>query len=155
VDNFDAEMFALAGTSAAAMEWHRQHLHTQCIILLADNQAAIHTITDTGKHPAQLASVIFRKQIDSILQANANVQVKIRWIPRHKGFAGNERVDTIAKVAVNDPPIIHSMITWAREKARRQALKAWQSEWTSLPHANQAAIALRDTLPSLRLNKSL
>jgi hypothetical protein len=67
----------------------------------------------------------------------------------------NEQADAIAKAAVNDPPVIHSTITWAREKAKRRALKAWRNEWTSLPHVNHTAIALRHTPPSLRLNPSL
>jgi ribonuclease HI len=154
-DNFDAEMYALAGASAAAAKRHREHPHTKTFLFLADNQAAINTITDTNDHPAQLASILFRKHIDSILQADATARVEIRWIPGHKGFTGNERADAIAKAAVNDPPITHSTITWAREKAKRRALKAWRSDWSSLPHTNQTAAALRHIPPSLRLNPIL
>jgi ribonuclease HI len=154
-DNYDAEMFALAGASAAASDWIRLHPQTKLIILLADNQAAVRAIVDTNEHPAQLASIIFRKRIDAILQADADIRVEIRWIPGHKGFAGNERADNIAKTAVNKPPIIHSTITWACEKAKHRALKAWQNEWKALPHTNQTATALRDSPPSLRLNKLL
>jgi ribonuclease HI len=154
-DNFDAEMYTLAGASAAATDWHRLHPQTKIATILADNQAAIRTIIDIDEHPAQLASIIFRKHIDSMLQADADVRVEIRWIPGHKGFAGNEQADIIAKAAVNDPPITHSTITWACEKAKRRALKAWRSEWTALPHTNQAAVALRHSLPTLRLNQSL
>jgi ribonuclease HI len=154
-DNFDAEMYALAGASAAAADWHRDHPHAKLISFFTDNQAAIRTIADTNDHPAQLASIIFRKQIDSILQADASARVEIWWIPGHKGFAGNERADAIAKAAVNDPAVVHSTITWAREKAKRRALKAWRNEWSSLPHVNQTAVALRSTPPSLRLNPKL
>jgi ribonuclease HI len=154
-DNFDAEMFVLAGASAAAADWHKDHPHTKLITFLADNQAAIRIITDTNNHPAQLASIIFRRRIDSILQTDASAPVEIWWIPGHKGFAGNERADIIAKMAVADPPIVHSTITWAREKAKSRALKAWRNEWASLPHTNQAATALRLIPPSLRLNPSL
>jgi hypothetical protein len=59
-------MFAIAGAAAAAAEWHRQHAQTNLITILADNQAAIRSIADTDEHPAQLASIIFRKHIDSI-----------------------------------------------------------------------------------------
>jgi ribonuclease HI len=154
-DNFDAEMYALAGAGAGAADWHRQHPHTKLITILADNQAAIQTIADTDEHPAQLASILFQRQIDSTLQDDADSRVEIRWIPGHKGFAGNERADNIAKAAVNDPPVIHSTITWAREKAKTRALKAWRSEWKALPHVNQAAVTLRQYPPSLRLNQFL
>jgi ribonuclease HI len=150
-DNFDAEMFALAGAAAAAEDWHRVHTQTKLIVFLTDNQSAIRCITDTTDHPAQLASVIFRKRIDAILDADAEVRIEITWIPGHKGFAGNERADSIAKSAVNDPPIIHTTLTWAREKARRRAVKEWQREWSELPHTNQTAIALQPIPPSLRL----
>jgi ribonuclease HI len=154
-DNYDAEMLALAGASAFAAEWHRQKPHTNLVTFLTDNQAATRTIVDTAEHPAQLASIIFRKHIDSIMQADAHIRVEIRWIPGHKGFAGNERADSIAKAAVNDAPVLHSTITWAREKAKQRALKSWRNEWTSLPHTNQSATALRHSLPSLRLSQSL
>jgi hypothetical protein len=67
----------------------------------------------------------------------------------------DERADSIAKAATNDPPIIHTTITWAREKAKRRALKAWRTDWASLPHTNQSAVALKNIPPSLRLNPSL
>jgi hypothetical protein len=65
-DNFDAEMFALAGAAAAAENWHQAHTQTKLIIFLTDNQSAIRSITDTSDHPAQLASVIFQKRIDAV-----------------------------------------------------------------------------------------
>jgi hypothetical protein len=68
---------------------------------------------------------------------------------------GNERADAIAKAAVNDPSVTHSTITWAREKAKRRALKAWRRDWSSLPHTNQTAVALHHIPPSLRLNPSI
>jgi ribonuclease HI len=154
-DNYDAEMFALAGASAGAAEWHRHHPHTKTFVFLADNEAAIRSITDTNEHPAQLASILFRRRVDSILQEDDSTRVEIRWIPGHKGYAGNERADAIAKAAVNDPPIIHSTITWAREKAKRRAFQAWRRDWSALPHSNQTAIALRHIPPSLRLNPTL
>jgi hypothetical protein len=106
-------------------------------------------------HPTQLAYVIFRKYINSTLSADDDVRVEIRWIPGHERLAGHERADRIAKNAINDPPITHTTITWAREKANRRPLQAWRKEWAALPRTNQTAVALRDIPPSLRLNPSL
>jgi ribonuclease HI len=50
-------------------------------------------------YPAQLASVIFRRWIDASDDA---ARVEIRWILGHKGFASNERADSVAKAAIND-----------------------------------------------------
>jgi hypothetical protein len=71
-------MYALAGAGAAAAEWHRGHPHTKRFIFFADNQAAIRNIVDTTAHPAQLASIIFRKHIGSMLRADDDVRVEIR-----------------------------------------------------------------------------
>jgi ribonuclease HI len=150
-DNYDAEMIALAGAGAAAADWHRDHPQTKLFVFLTDNQSAIRTIADTTDHPAQLASIIFRRRVDAILNADATARIEILWVPGHKGFAGNERADNIAKAAVNDPPVIHTTITWARGKAKLRAVKAWRREWQSLPHTNQTATALQNTPPSLRL----
>jgi ribonuclease HI len=151
-DNYNAEMFALAGASAGAAEWHHHHPHTKTFVFLADNKAAIRSITDIDKHPAQLALILFRKRVDPILQADDSTRIEIRWIPGHKGYTGNEHADAIAKAAVNDPPIIHSTITWACKKAKRRALQAWRRDWSSLLHTNQTAIALQHNPPSLHPN---
>lgn len=52
-----------------------------------------------------------------------------------------------------DGPLLHSTISWARERSKARALSAWRREWASLPHDNLAAAALRDTPPSNRLAK--
>jgi hypothetical protein len=148
-------MFALAGAGTAAADWYHEHPQTQLFVFLTDNQSAIRNIAETTDHPAQLASIIFRKQVDSILSSDATTQVEIRWVPGHKGYPGNERADSIAKAAVNDPPITHSTITWAREKANHRATKAWRQDWNALPHTNQTAIALKNTPPTLQLAPAL
>jgi hypothetical protein len=100
-------------------------------------------------NPAQGASILFRRHIDRLL-AFPNIQVELVWVPGHKGITGNERADTIAKAAVTKQPIIHSTISWAREKAKTHALKAWQNYWATRPHTNLSAVALRGP-PSYQL----
>jgi hypothetical protein len=97
-------MFALAGAGAAVAKWHREHPHAKHFVFFADNQAAICNIEDTTDHPAQLASIIFMKHINTLLSSDNDTRVEIRWIPGQKGFTGNERADLIAKATVNDAP---------------------------------------------------
>jgi ribonuclease HI len=146
---YDAEMLALAGSAAAAVEIQSHCPELKTILFLSDNRSALNTISDTTEHPAQSASILFRRHIDKLL-ALPDIQVELAWVPGHKGFLGNERADVIAKNAVTKQPILHSTISWAREKAKSRALKAWQVDWAGRPHTNLSAVALRGP-PSLHL----
>jgi len=148
---YDAEMFALAGSAGAVTHILAQNPHIKHLIFLSDNQAAISTITDTTAHPAQGASILFRRHVDNLLLTSNPFDVELIWIPGHKGIFGNERADSIAKAAVNHHPIFASTISWAREKAKSRALKAWRTEWASRSHTNLAATAL-STPPSTKLS---
>jgi ribonuclease HI len=144
-------MFALAGSAGAVTHILAQNPHIKHLLFLSDNQAALSTITDTSAHPAQGASILFRRHIDNLLLTSNPFDVELIWIPGHKGILGNERADSIAKAAVNHHPIFASTISWAREKAKSRALKTWRTEWASRSHTNLAASALTSP-PSTKLS---
>lgn len=148
---YDAEMFALAGSAGAMTHILAQNPHIKHLLFLSDNQAALSTITDTTAHPAQGASILFRRHVDNLLLTSNPFDVELIWIPGHKGIFGNERADGIAKAAVNLRPIFASTISWAREKAKSRALKTWRTDWASRSHTNLAATALT-TPPSTKLS---
>ena len=149
---YDAEMFALASASASLPNLIANLPEVKHILLFSDNQAALRAIDNLSDHPAQCASIIFRKHVDAIL-ANPALRITLSWVPGHNGFAGNEEADSLAKEAVRlDPPILHSTVSWALERAKSKSLKLWRQDWQSLPHTNLAAIALRKP-PSLNLSK--
>ncbi|KAI0054578.1 hypothetical protein BV25DRAFT_1766088, partial [Artomyces pyxidatus] len=70
------------------------HVH-----IFADNTSAISTIYDSTAHPAQAASIIFRKNVDLLLTESAALRISVQWAPAHKGIKGNERSDKLAKEA--------------------------------------------------------
>ncbi|KAF8512086.1 hypothetical protein BU17DRAFT_96595 [Hysterangium stoloniferum] len=115
-------------------------------LFFSDNQAALKSIDDLSDHPAQGASIIFWKHIDSLL-SDPSRRVSLSWIPGHHGFHGNEEADTLAKEAVNFHPLLHSTTSWALERAKARALKHWRKDWLHLPHTNLAAMALHKRPP--------
>ncbi|KAH7325517.1 hypothetical protein B0J17DRAFT_536789, partial [Rhizoctonia solani] len=66
------------------------------IILFADNLAAVSAISALSKHPAQFASMIFRKAADEFLNESPHNHIKVCWVPGHSGVEGNERADQLA-----------------------------------------------------------
>jgi ribonuclease HI len=150
---FDAEMVALASAMAAARNILTDHPQAKHLIFLTDNQAALRAIDDLSDHPGQFASIIFHKHLDHLMSSNNDFRVTVSWIPGHEGFAGNEEADRLAKDAVTaGPPLLRSTITWARERAKSSALKAWRREWRAKPHTNLASVGLVRP-PSLHLAK--
>ncbi|KAJ1299407.1 hypothetical protein OPQ81_011087 [Rhizoctonia solani] len=64
---FDAEMLALALALKKATS-HARRLEAHSIVLFADNQAAVSSITLLTKHPGQYASIAFREAADKFLE---------------------------------------------------------------------------------------
>ena len=148
---YNAEMFALAGSAGAVAPILVQNPHIRCLIFFSDNQAAISTITDTTARPAQGASILFRCHVDNLLLTSNPSDVELIWILGHRGIFGNECADSIAKAVVNHRPIFASTISWACEKAKSRALKAWRTEWAFRHHTNLAATAISSP-PSTKLS---
>ena len=160
---FDAEMWALAFAARAAKSYVDTippdgfTIRPTRIIFCSDNISALNTIFLTHHHPAQTASIIFRRTIDSFLSTFPSSTVQLLWSPGHKGIWGNERADEEARKAAEShgESFIHSTFSWARQQAKDAALKAWRHEWTihTSQHQNLASVAIAETPPSTTLSR--
>jgi ribonuclease HI len=147
---YDGEMLALAGAAFRATEIVHAHPTITEIVFLSDNQAALRTIHDTTDHAGQGLSIIFRNNVDHLLTTYPLLSCRLSWVPGHKGIAGNERADKLAKQGVLCQSVIGPTLTWARETANKKPVRKWRRAWAQEPHTNHAAVALRAP-PSMRL----
>ncbi|KAJ1300689.1 hypothetical protein OPQ81_002336 [Rhizoctonia solani] len=150
---FDAEMLALALALKKATS-HARRLEAHSIVLFADNQAAVSSITLLTKHPGQYASIAFREAADKFLEESPLNHIKVCWVPGHDGVEGNERADRLANEGGDNPPtpFLNRSLTWSKAQSTHHASRAWITEWTSHSHSRFVTNHLR-RLPSLALSR--
>ncbi|KAG9225338.1 hypothetical protein CCMSSC00406_0006275 [Pleurotus cornucopiae] len=151
-DNFDGEMYALANAARHLHNITEKFPTVSAIRLFADNTSAIDSINDPNPHPAQSASIIFRKHVNTLLTTHPQLTISINWSPGHAGIKGNERADSLAKSATTLPSVISSSLSWAKANSKIQAIARWTNDWKANRKRNQAALATTRP-PSTRLRK--
>jgi len=66
-----------------------------------------------------------------------SAEILFVWIPSHLGIKGNEKVDVLAKTAMNKGAIykyIKLEVLEYNEIIKRHILSEWQNEWSNCPH---------------------
>ncbi|KAF8753638.1 Reverse transcriptase (RNA-dependent DNA polymerase) [Rhizoctonia solani] len=90
---FDAEMLALALIAQRCVRFARSH-NIQKIHVFLDNLAAVRIINRTKPHPAQYASILFRKEVHAFLRDDPRRTFVVQWIPGHSKINGNKRANS-------------------------------------------------------------
>jgi ribonuclease HI len=122
---FDAEMFALAHAAKKAKDIHAKG-GVSAIHFFSDSSSATTMIADPTVHPAQLTSIIFIQHISHILKPDPHPLVTLKWTPGHTGVLGNEEADKAAKARVAKPSILHTTVSYIKQRANESINKTWQ-----------------------------
>ena len=134
---FQAEVTAV--TKAAELLTRLRDSTMKYVKIFIDSQATISALGNP-----RITSLTVAKAVESLNQlANSSTKVTLVWIPAHKGHAGNERADTLAKkgAQTSDPRKYISAKkphATVRAEVRRQAMTDWHREWTRSSLANHA-----------------
>ena len=69
---------------------------------------------------------------------NSSKSFTLCWLPSHRGVIGNERVDGMAAVVIENLPEANTPLHWSDIKLhlKRSARTKWQQDWSTIPIMN-------------------
>ena len=129
---YAAELMAL---DLAVNQWQSlAHQFSECYVF-TDSQASCSSIQKPWRQSGQKIISSILDHMDSILNQNSHCQLRIIWVPGHKGIQGNEQVDEEAKRAALDPtlssPFEYSPLKSSRvQEIKEMAKEQWAQEWS-------------------------
>jgi ribonuclease HI len=142
---FDAEMLGLLlGANAIRDIINSSPAPPLHVRFYCDNISACRAILDKRPHPAQYASVLFRKAVDDLLESHPNLHITIQWFPGHKGLTGNERADKLAHEAtiIESTPLFNRTLSYSKSRVTRTCKRAWDRHWLSAKRSGHVLVTL-------------
>ena len=97
---FQCEMFAIL----KAAEWINNNCNHQTIYILSDSQASLAAL---NKHHTKSAMIL--QTINELNQAQKSNNLNLIKVPAHIGIDGNEKADTLAKLATKQNIVVHKL----------------------------------------------
>ena len=125
---FDGEMYALAHTACRIQDSLACHPEITAVKIYSDCSSALSRIFDPSPHPAQVASLLFRKKIKELSEVSPNIHVWATWNPGHEGVIGNDVADSLAKSGTELRKLIHSTAAFRKQDAKEEVLANWKQE---------------------------
>ncbi|KAL1446432.1 hypothetical protein WDU94_012296 [Cyamophila willieti] len=138
---------------ACAHENLRRGYTRREIHIFSDSQAAIKAI-----HSFQIKSQLTWECLHTLQQLGKTNRVHLEWVPGHKGIAGNEQADQLARKGSGTPftgpePVIGISKTEARSTVRRWVQRTHQSYWTHISGHRHSKVMM--TGPSSKLTADI
>jgi hypothetical protein len=99
-------------------------LDAPLIVLFVDSLSAIQSIVSqrgSSDHVRDICNLISNFR-------SAGTLVSLYWIPSHCGISGNEKVDSLAKLALTDPLAPSYPLSMSLDDALCLAIRRWRSE---------------------------
>jgi hypothetical protein len=127
-----------------------------CIVVAADNQAAVGSISNLTDHPGQRFSKMFRAHADRLLTDFPHLTIMVAWIRGHSGNQGNEVVDALAKMGAAAPSCVEGpSLLWLREHSRGKVQRHWRWEWPQRKRAMGPSMAMGNRPPSRKVAREM
>ncbi|XP_067132193.1 uncharacterized protein [Centruroides vittatus] len=119
---FQAELFA----TAKAINWSNRNFTSNKIIIITDSASAMTLLRNRSSHPITVD--IYEAAI------NSTNNVFLNWTRAHQGTYGNERADTIAKLASNNNALPISYKKYNNKTIKsilwEDLFASWQNVWS-------------------------
>jgi ribonuclease HI len=121
----DAELIAITKALELAVEIREKQEKTTTFYIFVDSQAAIHKLYRSSFLTQRAKGLCEKLQ-------KLKCSVNIHWCPSHKGIAGNEIADQLAKTGLKAKPSSEAYVSlsYLRRTAREAYKALWKANWS-------------------------
>jgi len=120
----------LAHASSKASAFVLDKTHIGEVFFFSDSSSALSSAFDPSTHPGQQCSLLFRKNIITMLERHPSPRVTAKWSPGHSAVIGNEKADALAKQGTKHRSLMReSTYSHLKHRARMRAQLLWRKQW--------------------------